>query len=359
MITFKQGNLLDAETEAVVNTVNTVGIMGKGIALMFKEKYPANFAEYAAASRRGEVQLGRMFVTENRELFGPKWIINFPTKTNWRVKTRIEWVEAGLHDLVRVIGEKNIRSIAVPPLGCGNGGLKWDIVRPVIVAALERVEGLDAIVFEPTARYLNVVKPRGTRALTPARALAAEVIRRYCEVDIQCTLLEAQKLLWFVDRGVKRAALPDLFRFNFTARKYGPYSHTLQHLLNRLDGSYLRFQRRVPDSRPLDVLWFIGKQADHVNAYLNSGECKPYSGALEWAADTIDGFQSPLGMELLSTVDWLIQREGVAPTIPGVLEGVAHWAGGPDAARRKQSIFDERLIGIALEHLTNANAKPI
>lgn len=359
MITFAQGNLLDAEVEAVVNTVNTVGIMGKGIALMFKEKYPTNFSEYAAACQRREVQLGRMFVTESKELFGPRWIINFPTKTHWRVKTRLEWVEEGLRDLVRVIRENGIRSIAVPPLGCGNGGLDWDDVRAVIAAALERVEGLHAIMFEPSAKYLNVVKPRGTQALTPARGLVAEMVRRYCEVGIDCTVLEVQKLLWFVDRGVKRADLEDPFRFRFKANRYGPYSHSLQHLLNALDGVYLQCQKRLPDTQPYDLIWFNAAKTDYVNAYLNSGECKPYSRALEWAADTIDGFQSPLNMELLATVDWLVQREGVTPTLSGVIGGLASWAGGYAAAQRKQAIFDDRLIGIALEHLAKANARPI
>ncbi len=136
MISFTQGNLLEANVEAVVNTVNTVGIMGKGIALMFKDKFPANFAAYARACERKDIRIGTMFVTENRQLFGQKWIINFPTKIHWRTRTKIEWIEEGLEDLVRVIADKNIRSIAVPPLGCGNGGLDWGDVRPLIVDAL-------------------------------------------------------------------------------------------------------------------------------------------------------------------------------------------------------------------------------
>lgn len=156
MITLTHGNLLDADVEAVVNTVNTVGIMGKGIALMFKEKFPENFRAYARACEANEVQIGRMFVTESRELFGPRWIINFPTKTHWRVNTKIEWVEEGLEDLVRVIREKNIRSIAIPPLGCGNGGLNWQDVRPLIESALGELDGVNAIVYEPTVKYQNV-----------------------------------------------------------------------------------------------------------------------------------------------------------------------------------------------------------
>ena len=153
MITTAHGNLLEAEVDAVVNAVNTVGIMGKGIALMFKEHFPRNFEAYARACEADEVRVGKMFVTENKELFGPRWIINFPTKTHWRVKTQIEWVKEGLKDLVRVIRAKNIRSIAIPPLGCGNGGLNWQDVRPLIEAALGELDGVVAVVYEPTAKY--------------------------------------------------------------------------------------------------------------------------------------------------------------------------------------------------------------
>ena len=141
---------MEADVDAVVNTVNTVGVMGKGIALIFKERFPSNFDAYARACKNGEIGIGRMFVTESEEFFGPKWIINFPTKRSWRARSRLEWIADGLEDLVRVIKEREIRSIAVPPLGCGNGGLDWCDVRPMVVAALEEVENLDAEIYEPT-----------------------------------------------------------------------------------------------------------------------------------------------------------------------------------------------------------------
>jgi O-acetyl-ADP-ribose deacetylase (regulator of RNase III) len=178
MMRFTQGNLLDARVDALVNTVNTVGVMGKGIALMFKERFPENYAAYEAACKAGEVQVGRMFVQGGAELDGPRWIINFPTKKHWRQPTRIEWVEAGLSALKEVIREKRIRSIALPPLGCGNGGLDWNEVRPRIESALGDLEGVDIVVFEPTAKYQNVAKKNGVEKLTPARALIAELIRR-------------------------------------------------------------------------------------------------------------------------------------------------------------------------------------
>ena len=207
MVTFEQGNLLEADVEALVNTVNTVGVMGKGIALMFKERFPENFREYAAACRAGEVQLGKMFVTENEDLVGPKWVVNFPTKEHWRSRTKLEWIELGMRDLLRVVEDRGIRSIAVPPLGCGNGGLDWRVVKPAIEAALGEVEGLEARVFEPTVQYQNVRKRTGVQKLTPARALVAEMVRRYCVLGMGCTVLEVQKLAWFITRGAAEGGL--------------------------------------------------------------------------------------------------------------------------------------------------------
>src|SRR5262245_8144727 len=145
MIRFTQGNLLEAETEAVVNTVNTVGVMGKGIALQFKEAFPDNYRAYEAACKAGEVQIGRVFVTVNPELTNPKWIINFPTKRHWIHRTKIEWVTEGLQDLRRFIEEEGIRSVAIPPLGCGNGGLRWRRVRQEIEAAIRELDGVEVV----------------------------------------------------------------------------------------------------------------------------------------------------------------------------------------------------------------------
>jgi len=209
MIKFLQGNLLDAPTEALVNTVNTVGVMGKGIALMFKEAFPDNFHAYDEAVKRKEVRIGRMFVTENPAFNGPKWLINFPTKKHWRQPSRLEWIVDGLKDLRRVIQEKGIRSIALPPLGCGNGGLDWSDVRPEIARVFAQLDDLDVWVFEPTPRYQNVAKRTGVMELTPARALVAEMIRRYWVLGIECTYLEVQKLCWFLERTIHELGVDD------------------------------------------------------------------------------------------------------------------------------------------------------
>jgi len=178
MIKYVQGNLLQAHADALVNTVNEVGVMGKGVALMFSEAFPVNTKAYKEACEDHKVHVGQMFVTENNGLVQPYWIINFPTKKHWRGNSRIEWIHDGLKDLVRVIQQKKIRSIALPPLGCGNGGLDWNDVRREIEAALAQLRDVEILVYTPTRTYLNVSKTEGLEKLTPARALVAEICRR-------------------------------------------------------------------------------------------------------------------------------------------------------------------------------------
>lgn len=355
MIRFTQGNLLEAEVEAVVNTVNTVGVMGKGIALMFKERYPDNFKAYAAASKRDEVQTGRMFVTASPELTGPRWIINFPTKQHWRSPSRLGWIIDGLADLRRVIAEKGIRSIAIPPLGSGNGGLEWESVRPLIERSLGGIPDLDVLVYEPTARYQNVVKGHGVEKLTAARALIAEMVRRYAVLGLDCSILEIQKLAWFLQRVIVIQNLANPLKLNFAAKRYGPYAQNLMHLLNSLDGSYLHAEKRLADAQPFDTIRFEDEKRPMLADFLASSEGAVFASAIEQTDSLIDGFQSPLGMEALATVDWLLTNERTEPTLAAVRKGLDRWPDGPNSAERKQRLFSDRLLGavlIALEPLS-------
>jgi len=132
MIHKAAGDLLSADAEALVNTVNTVGVMGKGIALQFKQAFPDNYSAYEAACKRGQLEVGKMFVFCRDTFDDRRIIINFPTKKHWRGKSKIKDIQSGLRALIEVVKSKGIRSIAVPPLGCGNGGLDWNEVRPLI-----------------------------------------------------------------------------------------------------------------------------------------------------------------------------------------------------------------------------------
>jgi O-acetyl-ADP-ribose deacetylase (regulator of RNase III) len=353
MLTFTRGNLLEAKVDALVNTVNTVGVMGKGIALMFKEAFPENFEVYEAACKRNEVQIGRMFVTERHDLIGPRWIINFPTKKHWRHPSKIEWIIDGLEDLKRIIEERHIQSVALPPLGSGNGGLDWTDVRAQIEVVLADLP-IEIVVYEPTTEYQNVMKRSGVEQLTPARALVAELVRRYWILGIECTLLEIQKLSYLLEWTIEKEGMDNPLALQFTANKFGPYSPKLTHLLNGLDGSYLHCHKRLADAGPLDIIWFDDARADHVAAYLSSAEAKVYRPALEETSELIDGFQSPLGMELLATIHWLLDREATEPTMAGIRAGLASWPGGAQSAARKQKLFDDRLIGLTLQQLTQS-----
>jgi hypothetical protein len=254
--------------------------------------------------------------------------------------------------LKRFIIAHNIRSIALPPLGAGNGGLDWSDVKPRIERALGPLDDLDVVIFEPTSKYQNVAKRTGVEKLTPSRALVAELVRRYWILGIQCTLLEIQKLGYFLERSIDILKLDNNLKFRFQADKYGPYSGPLHHLLNGLDGSYLHCDKRLGDASPFDVIWFDDSKADRVAAYLTSPEATVYRPALEATAELIDGFESPLGMELLATVDWLIQHQGANPTVADIKNGLSKWPGGQASAQRKQGLFDDRLISLALGRLT-------
>jgi len=349
---FTKGNLLEAEVEAVVNTVNTVGVMGKGIALMFRDRHPANYKAYAAACKRGEVQVGRMFVTESLELSGPRWIINFPTKQHWRGRAKFEWIEEGLNDLRRVIQQRDILSIAIPPLGCGNGGLDWSDVRHAIERTLGDLEGVTVLVFEPTRAYQNVAKNVGVEKLTPARALIAEMIRRYGILGLDCSILEVQKLAWCLERVIERMGLSNPLNLQFVPDRYGPYASRLTHLLNALDGSYLHCDKRLADASPLDSIYFNSDKKPQLQAYLKTPPAAPFAESIEATDQLIDGFQSPLGMEVLATIDWLIARENAEASVEGIRQGLARWPAGESAAQRKRSLFNDKLIAAAIERLT-------
>lgn len=350
MIEFTEGNLLEADAEALVNTVNTVGVMGKGVALMFKEAFPENFKRYEDACAAKELHLGEMFATERSDLYGPKWIVNFPTKAHWRYPSKLDWIEKGLDDLKRFVKANNIQSIALPPLGAGNGGLPWSEVRALIVEKLSALHDVRVIVYEPTRKYQNVAKRTGVEKLTPARALIAELVRRYSILGIECSLLEIQKLGYFVERFSAKLNLPPL-KFEFGANRYGPYSDRLKHLLNSLDGSYLHCDKRLGDAGPFEPIHFDDSKRDLVAVYFTSSEAKPFQPALEATSRLIDGFESPLGMELLATVDWMIDREDVTPEVKAIKAGLPSWTGGEAAGQRKLQLFDDRIIGIALEAL--------
>ncbi len=297
MIEYAQGNLLTADAEALVNTVNCVGYMGKGIALQFKQAFPANFKAYEKACRAHEVQQGRMFIFETSSIVNPRYIINFPTKRHWRGKSHLEDIESGLKALIADVKRLGIRSIAVPPLGSGLGGLDWNVVRPMIEQAFAALPEVSVLLYSPqgapAARDMpiNTTRPK----MTAARALFIKLMDQYSALHYRRTLLEIQKLAYFL----QEAGTP--LRLRFEKGLYGPYAHNLNKVLETLEGHYIRGlgDSQKPDTE-IELSPHAIKEADTFLARHNEPlQC------LERVSELIAGFETPYGMELLSSVHWV------------------------------------------------------
>lgn len=300
MITHTSGNLLEADVEALVNTVNTVGVMGKGIALQFKQAYPENFRAYEAACKRGEVQPGSMLVVQTHRLTNPRYIINFPTKRHWRSKARIEDIEAGLPALIAAVRERGISSIAVPPLGCGNGGLAWDEVRPRIEMAFAELPEVRVLLYgpdgapEPEAMRVATKRP----SMTPARAALLGLIEQYALPGYRVTMLEIQKLVYFLQ------VAGEPLKLEFAKQQYGPYAETLHHVLQRIEGHFIRGY----GDRSRDIsIRLMPAALDEARAVLaRQPETRK---RLRRVSDLIAGYETPYGVELLSSVHWVAQED--------------------------------------------------
>jgi O-acetyl-ADP-ribose deacetylase (regulator of RNase III) len=304
MIEFKKGNILSEDVEALVNTVNCVGIMGRGIALQFKNAFPDNFKSYAAACKRNEVQPGRMFVFETGLLANPHYIINFPTKRHWKGKSRIEDIEAGLSALTREIQSRNIRSVAIPPLGSGLGGLNWLEVRLRIEEALSKLADLKIVIFEPgdVAADERVNRSTNVPNMTASRAALVGLMHRYLGglLDPFITLLEIHKLMYFLEEAGEQ------LRLHYTKAPYGPYGENLRHLLKVIEGHMVSGYADGGDA-PGKQLQLVPGAFDDASAFLkNETQTRE---RLERVSKLVEGFESPFGLELLSTVHWIVAKE--------------------------------------------------
>ena len=223
MIRTGTGNLLQAPVDALVNTVNCEGVMGKGIALQFKQAWPQMYEAYRIEAKAGRIRPGEVHVWQTGLLHSPRFILNFPTKRHWRSRSLIEDIEAGLADLVAKLRELGVRSVAVPPLGAGNGGLDWSDVRPRIVDALTPLTDTDVLLWEPGAAPPTDHRPNQTQrpALTEARAAVLGLMARYTELDYELTQLEVQKLAYFLQEAGEPLGL------RYQAHLYGPFADGL------------------------------------------------------------------------------------------------------------------------------------
>jgi O-acetyl-ADP-ribose deacetylase (regulator of RNase III) len=323
MIKITQGNLLKAPAEALVNTVNTVGVMGKGIALQFRQAFPEMYRAYEKTCKDGDLQLGQVQVFDLGGLVGgPRWIINFPTKGHWRANSRLIDVENGLADLVAKVRKLGIHSIAIPPLGCGNGGLDWNEVRPRIEQAFATLSNVDVIIYEPAGAPKSAVMPnRTTRPkLTLGQAALVGLMDRYLKglLDPVVSLLEIHKLMYFL-----KAAGENLPRLKFQEGTYGPYSPDLRHGLIRMEKHLTRGFGEGSD-KPTTPVELLPGAIESAEAFLT--KLPETKRRMEKVAALIEGYEDPYGMELLSSVHWVIQHEaGAREDVDKAIGGVRNW----------------------------------
>ncbi len=338
MIEIVSGNLLEADVEALVNTVNCIGVMGKGIALQFKQAYPDNYKAYRSACDRKQLEPGKMLVVETGRLANPKYIINFPTKRHWRGKSKIEDVDSGLNALVAEIEARGITSVAIPPLGCGNGGLDWALVRSCIEGALSRLTRVKVLVFEPKGAPKAEAMPVATERpkLTRARAILIALLEDYAVPGYRLTMLEIQKLAYFLQ------VADEPMRLNFVKQKYGPYAENLHHVLQRLEGHYFRGYGDRSSDASIRLLPDAANEARHF--LRDEMEAKD---RLTTVARLIEGFETPYGLELLATVHWVANDVSDDPTLASVVEGVHGWS------ERKRETFHANHIKKAWNRLND------
>ncbi|MCY4489270.1 MAG: macro domain-containing protein [Deltaproteobacteria bacterium] len=340
MLEYKTGNILAEDTDALVNTVNCVGVMGRGIALQFKNAFPDNFRAYADACKRREVEPGRMFVFETRQLTNPRYIINFPTKRHWRGKSRVEDIDAGLKALKETIVGKGIHSVAIPPLGSGLGGLNWSEVRSRIEKALGDLYDLHIVVFEPggAPETDKGIKRRSTPKMTLGRAALVGLMDRYLRglLDPFVTLLEVHKLMYFM----KVSGEPILDKLRVVKGPYGPYAENLTHVLRDIEG-YLISGYHDGGDAPDKQLELVPGAVSDANAFLEKHPATHRR--FDRVVELVEGFESSFGLELLATVHWVIAEES-SQNLDEVTSRVYDWG---DRKRR----FSARQIRLAADVL--------
>jgi O-acetyl-ADP-ribose deacetylase (regulator of RNase III) len=338
MIQRTRGDILAADAEALVNTVNCVGVMGRGIALQFRKAFPENYEAYKAVCDRKELQPGRMFVQALGQLTNPRYVINFPTKDHWKGKSRLKDIESGLVALVDEVRRLGIHSIAIPPLGCGLGGLDWLDVRPRIEQAFAALPEVEVMLYEPAGAPVPaaMVKADTAPKMTVGRAALLGLMNRYLAalMDPFVSLLEVHKLMYFMQEE------GEPLRLRFTKALYGPYAENLRHVLSEIEGHFIQGYADAEDAP--------GKQIELIPAAVAAAQtfldCHPDTAKrFDRVVDLVEGFETSFGMELLATVHWVATRERGA-TLDQAIAATHAW-------NRRKQMFTPAQIGIAWDVL--------
>lgn len=341
MIKYVTGDLLSADTQALVNTVNTVGVMGKGIALQFKENFPNNYNVYRKACKDKSLQVGRLLVVKDRTVEKEIIIINFPTKKDWKHRSKLEYIEKGLQELVKVIPQYGIKSIAIPPLGCGNGGLNWVDVKPLMEKYLSPFTDVNILIFSPDKAIKEILmKQDATREirLTDVRAMLLYAMFYYESGGEASSLFVANKISFFY----QLIGAPEFKRIKFSAERYGPYSVNVGHIVHALNGKFIKGLEQM-NATAFEPLFLDYGNLEEVRTYVHklSFDQKKHVANL---TKLISGFQSAYSLEVLASVAW-IRKEHPGITIDRTIDLINNWS------ERKKNLFKKEHINIAWHKL--------
>lgn len=334
MIRYSNGDMFDASADALVNTVNLVGVMGKGVALQFKERFKYNFQVYKHACQNSQIGIGNSLVVKERWKDKDVLIVNFPTKIHWRNKSQYSYIDKGLDNLVDIIKTYKIKSIAIPPLGAGNGGLDWDKVKVMI---FDKLKGMncDIIVYEPGHKAVSIPK---NAKLTEARALLLYMLERQKKEGVDLTEFSSVKLSFFL----QLFGANNYMNLNFQKYKYGPYCYEVKLMLHNLDGAYVIgcADKSKKAFEPFDII--DGRMAE-VNTVVEKNIA-----LATIAYDTIDfltGFWDEFSFELLSSVAFILSQNNKASK-EDVYSALQNW----DESGRKARLFNNmRIVSEAYE----------
>jgi O-acetyl-ADP-ribose deacetylase (regulator of RNase III)/uncharacterized protein YwgA len=333
---FKSGDMFKERADALVNTVNSVGVMGKGVALEFKRRWPENFEVYRKACAANEVAPGKMLVFDRGGLVtdGPRYLVNFPTKTHWRSKSKLSYVEEGLDDLARVIRDYSISSLVMPPPGCGNGGLDWADVKPLIEKKLGQLPDVEVIVFAPKIENEAPEYLPTQFSMTFERAILLKALNELeLYFDGSFDRISLQKVAYFLQ------AMGVNFGLKFAKNLHGPYSEPLKK-------AYLSFEKYG-----LIDGFLAGERQTHVTRRgyamaedFLSKQTPDGSETVLRLIHLVQGYESAYGLELLSSVHWLAHHEQHFP-VERIVSALQDWSD------HKRSSFTEDAIRIAYARL--------
>ena len=341
MIHYLTGDLFESKAVALVNTVNLLGVMGKGVALQFKNRYPQNFKLYKTACQTGNIAIGKLFVTREDSVFGERIIINFPTKTDWRKPSEYSYIKEGLDDLIRVIEEYQIESIAIPPLGAGNGGLNWGTVKNLICSKLSGLD-IDIYVYEPSSHIVEKMRSERIK-LTPARALLLYVLYDLVRHGEYVSEFSSEKVCYFL----QRFGAADLFNLHYEPKYYGPYSGKVKYVLNAMNGSYIMGYSDM-NKKPFESLTLVSDVIDEIEQFIKSDVS--LNDIATKTMNFLHGFYSDFGLELLSSVDYIMCQYGKEISVDDIYKHLSEWS-----SRKGKLFHDKKHIELANKHLLGSS----